>query len=1494
MSRSCSDNALLQKLAEADLASGEWEQLARHLEGCEPCFSALGTMPVACARLESRLRGDGALRSTLTPLLERLRQRGADLTDASETPRAGPESENTPTPTLRFPNNYQTPWKEKDTQIAPDAALPAAVPAEGVDPRFDFLAPPQAPGELGRLGDFRVLRLLGQGGMGIVFQAEDTVLGRPAALKVMKPDLARVPEARQRFMREARAMASVDDAHVVTIFKVGEFGSIPFLAMELLQGQNLEKWLESGARPTVAEIVHLGIEVALGLEAAHRRGLIHRDIKPANLWLELRGSQAIGFAPVKILDFGLARPMQESSPLTHSGLMVGTPAYMAPEQADGGAVDTRSDLFSLGCVLYRLCTGQLPFGGATVMAVLKSVAVKEPTAPFEINRAVPKTLSKLILRLLAKEPADRPASAGEVAETLRAVELELTNEDTLLALPRGAPAPARTGKRRRWPRVVAALALLALAGYGLFRWFTYSDTRGIVELQSERPGVHVLIRQDRALKAVLDLERQPTARLAAGEYQIRIQENDPSLKLETDSIHVTAGTPLVIHVRVQKVEPPKVVIKPPDPPKKTPTPQEELATIGFLRGKQAVVHGVSLERFQRWLALLKETGHRPTWVNGFAGEREPNFAAVAVKDDAKTPWTAFFETGQDGYQKRFNTENARGQWPTTLSGYTSGKVHGFISVWQAAPPTLRYCAHALDPTNLVAANTPWSKDGLQPVNVSSYPIDNGHLLTALYAPCPGAGWTVLTGLPPDTVEEHFARWRNKGYRPISLHVSGAPAVPRVGAVLVRDDPQIYWLVRVNLSSKDLEQQLAYWAERGYEARNVVGYPAPGGTRFAAVWNRTPTFEIPTTGTPVPELESFDQVITGLMQERKAPGATLAVLKNGKLVLARGYGFADRSHTMTVEPNIPFRVSGLSTSFTAAGIQKLIRDGSLKMSTRVTEVLDIQPPPGRQRDSRWDKITIQHLLNHQGGWDVNASFDPMVRSQEVSAALGKTGAASSNDIIRFMAGQPLQFEPGSKKAYSNFGYCLLGRVVEKISGRSYIDYLRANLVPLAITSVEVGRTLPALRHSAEPFYDDPRTGKNVVDPKAMPTVPAPDGTFYLEAMDSHDGLIASAPDVARFLHICRFDGQPGVPENGATYGSLPGTFSIAIKRADGLVVVGLFNRRIADSHAGFVAILNLFNKAVDEVKSWPHEEIQLVPIVTPSATLHGHTDKVYNVVYSRDGKWLATTSEDRTIRLWEAASGKAGPVIPDNKEVPFAVTFLADSKQLVWATRTQGDGQVQFWDLVAGKAGKTLTASPNGIFDLQVSPDGRLLVCGGWDKTVRIFDLDTPGKPKILAQPDQNLVRAVSFAPDGQRLVAVGDHLSIWNLRTGQMEHTVRGKPMSGVQVSSHGDLIATAFWREGEIHLFDGACHPLGHWKAQPGFINDIGFSPDGRILASIGSGKTWLWDAAERRPLAVLFGHRDDGTHVAFSPDGKTLATTGYGDHTLRLWDVSRFTTPR
>jgi hypothetical protein len=329
-----------------------------------------------------------------------------------------------------------------------------------------FLAPAGEPGSLGRLDHYEVLAVVGRGGTGVVLKALDTKLRRVVAVKVLAPQLAASGTARRRFVREARAAAAVRDDHVVDIHAVQDDGAVPYLVMEYVAGVTLQERIETSGPLELKEVLRIGQQAASGLAAAHAQGLIHRDVKPANILLEN------GVERVKITDFGLARAADDAS-LSQSGVITGTPLYMSPEQARGDAVDHRTDLFSLGSVLYALCTGRPPFRATTTMAVLKRVCEDAPRPIRQLNPDVPEWLCAIIGKLHAKDAKGRFAAAREVADLLSGHLARLQQPPSGPQPPAGQikallayqaavrPSAVPSSRRRRFLAVACLAGLLA-------------------------------------------------------------------------------------------------------------------------------------------------------------------------------------------------------------------------------------------------------------------------------------------------------------------------------------------------------------------------------------------------------------------------------------------------------------------------------------------------------------------------------------------------------------------------------------------------------------------------------------------------------------------------------------------------------------------------------------------------------------------------------------------------------------------------------------------------------------------------------------------------------------------------------------------------------------------------------------------------------------------------------------------------------------------------
>ncbi len=341
----------------------------------------------------------------------------------------------------------------------------AAEPFAQAPETLEFLAPSDWPDSLGRMGAYEIKGLLGRGGMGVVLKAFDPALRRNVAIKVLSVSLASSGAARQRFLREARAAAAVVHPHVVAVYAVVESAGQPFLVMEYVPGRSLQERLDKQGPLSLPEILRIGMQTADGLSAAHAQGLVHRDVKPANILLEEDVER------VRLTDFGLARAAAEAA-VTRSGVVAGTPHYMAPEQALGLAADQRADLFSLGSTIYAMCAGHPPFRADSPLAVLKRVCDDEPRPLLEVNAEIPTWLTAIVGRLMHKDPARRIQTAGEVSDLLRRCLAHVQQPsvaplpaEALLLAEHDAPRKSSQSKAR-----LVGLAALVIGASSLMFW----------------------------------------------------------------------------------------------------------------------------------------------------------------------------------------------------------------------------------------------------------------------------------------------------------------------------------------------------------------------------------------------------------------------------------------------------------------------------------------------------------------------------------------------------------------------------------------------------------------------------------------------------------------------------------------------------------------------------------------------------------------------------------------------------------------------------------------------------------------------------------------------------------------------------------------------------------------------------------------------------------------------------------------------------------------
>ncbi|MDB5385425.1 MAG: hypothetical protein JWM11_1071, partial [Planctomycetaceae bacterium] len=498
---------LLQSLVGL-LPSEHNEAIAEHLESCPRCLNTAANSFIHDQLFDSLRSSDARLELTVEDQ-HRLQQVISWIRIS---------------PSVCTQSNHETLVNDDEKVVAGGILIPGS--HVQTEPIYQFLAPPQKHGDLGSLGKYRILKVLGLGGMGIVFEALDPDLNRRVALKVMKPQWGQDGMASKRYLREARLAASIEHDHIIAIYEVNSEHAVPFLVMQLLKGQSLQERLDRERCLPLKECLRIGREIAEALAAAHARNLIHRDIKPENIWLEQEQGR------VKLLDFGLARPIVDDVQLTHSGTLVGTPAYMSPEQAGGLPADARADLFSLGVVMYKMTTGRPPFPGNHTLEILRSLLLVKPPAPNTVDAAIPRELSRLIEQLLAKNPDDRPAQASDVVQRLIRLATMPTVDPTMRLAGGGnwmnilSYITGRAGRRKapgssetqpwtliarctRWLAVAGALAVLLAIIIVRFKTKDGKETEISLTVPGEVQSVTTDIREDGSAPKSVSAATQP-------------------------------------------------------------------------------------------------------------------------------------------------------------------------------------------------------------------------------------------------------------------------------------------------------------------------------------------------------------------------------------------------------------------------------------------------------------------------------------------------------------------------------------------------------------------------------------------------------------------------------------------------------------------------------------------------------------------------------------------------------------------------------------------------------------------------------------------------------------------------------------------------------------------------------------------------------------------------------------------------------------------------
>lgn len=418
---------------------------------------------------------------------------------------------------------------------------------QSLESLLKLLGPTDDPHRLGRIGTYEVIGVIGRGGMGVVFKAFDAALNRFVAIKMLLPHLAISGAARKRFAREGQAAAAVIDDNVLPIYSVAEWQGVPYLVTQYSRGMTLQKRIQDQGPLELKEILRIGMQTARGLAAAHTQGLVHRDVKPSNILLDGTVERAL------LTDFGLARAVDDAS-ITRTGVIAGTPQYMSPEQARGGSVDARSDLFGLGCVLYTMCTGRPPFRAENSYAVLRLITDAEPRPIQEVNPEIPEWLCRLISRLMAKSPHDRFRSATEVANLLESC-LAHVQQPTVTSLPEefGLAQSAANGRRYtgRWMAAIGAMLIGLLGLFGFVISIQSQD--GTLLIESTVDDVTVRVSQGDAVVRRLTVTKAGTKiDVAAGSYTVAVEGNVDGIAIENDKVNLQRGGTEIVKLTYQR------------------------------------------------------------------------------------------------------------------------------------------------------------------------------------------------------------------------------------------------------------------------------------------------------------------------------------------------------------------------------------------------------------------------------------------------------------------------------------------------------------------------------------------------------------------------------------------------------------------------------------------------------------------------------------------------------------------------------------------------------------------------------------------------------------------------------------------------------------------------------------------------------------------------------------------------------------------------------
>ncbi len=1416
----------------------------------------------------------------------------------------------------------------------------------GPPPATLVAAPAGVPAGLADHPRYRLIRELGSGGMGAVWLAQHTVMGRPVAVKVIRPDLLARPGAAERFLREVRAAARLSHPHIVAAFDAERAGDSHFLVMEFVPGESLADLLERAGPLPIADACRAARDTARGLHHAHTAGLTHRDVKPHNLMRTHDGA-------VKVLDFGLAGVVDfgaggggggDNPSLTGAGAVMGTPNYIAPEQAtDARTAGPPADIYSLGCTLYHLLAGRPPFPDGGVKDKLEAHVGREPAPLRGVRPDVPAALAAVVARAMMKKPADRFPTAAAMADALAPFTAgppetvgwtAAATDPTVVFVPRPP--------RRRWPVAVAAGLLAAglLAAGGVV--YRIQTAEGEVTITPHSPDAEVMLLKGGTEVRVIDTKTGRTVTVPVGEYEVRLKRKADGLTLTTDKVVVRRGeVELVTIERVAKAPaPPAPPADAAGPAAAGPAfrPPTELARFAggddFVLGvafspdgtRIATAGGRADLAVHLWDAA---TGKEVRRFTGHTGQ----VYAVALSPDGKTAASG----GDDDFVRVWDVDTGKEVRRLSVPGWTVGIAvspdgtrvavgghRGTLHVWDAATgeEVAKFDGHA---------------DLVQAVAFSP---DGSRILTG-GGPWDGPGdtsvrlWDAATGKELRRLAGHTRRVRGVAFLPggraassgadgtlrvwdldTGAEVFNLPTTPR-GSLDVKASPD-----GRRLYTADLDGVVrAFDAAAGRELGRFVPLGgagvytlalSPDGSRLAAagkdrtarVWRVADPLPVPA---PVPRVLAEERRFVGhtsvvggvalspdgrfaLTSGDDPPAVRLWDATTGRLV-RRFLGHAGPIHDLTFTPD--------GKRFLSCS-----RDGTVRL-------WDVGTGQEVRRFAGHKGEVWAAALSPDGRYALTGCHDNLVRLFD---------AATGKEVRRFEGHgghvDSVAWSPDGRRAATAGGLDRTVRIWDVDAGTE----LRRLDAPWEVRSVAFapdGRRVAAGSCGGpEIVVWDADTGKEVGRPVGHTTGPVytlaftPDGRLLSGANDGTVRLwdadagreLSRFTDGGEVYNLCvSRDGRHALT-NGA-FSKEPKLLRLpdVPPRPDRLAGGGGWNARLAYTPDGRGLLAGgtgtvLFDPAAGRAVR----------------TLAADTG-AWGVALSADGRLAAAAlGKPKSVVVWDAATGKErhrfGPLVTFNL---WDLAFTPDGRHLFFTT----DVRVYKGDIATGEQVLVFDDKSGEDRSLAVSPDGKRvagsyhvpLPGGKSDARIRVWDAATGKVERHWGGFVGDIVNQLAWTPDGAGLVSAHGlgSVRVWDANTGaeRLTFPAHAEMVEGLAVSPDGGRLLTA-GRDGQVYLWDLATGKrlAAFADAHPGGALGVAFAPDGRAAASGGKdGVVRLWElppppaanpgaaAPPRRPAAPtrLEAGDENVIVVAFSPDGRRVASAGDAD-VIRLNDAA------